>query len=193
MELTAREHFICHWLLSRLHPEESKLVYAFWMMCTSKKPGRYRPSSKTYEEAKQLQSILRSEQLKGHSVSEQTREKISKSNLGRKRTEEERKKISESQKGKIGTFTGKSHTEESKQKMRESKLGAKVTVETRKKMSESRTGLVRTEEQRKAFSAAMTGIPKKKYECIHCGRLIGGVKNLVRHSSVCKIKTQNTK
>lgn len=26
--LTAREHFICHWLLTRIHPGNTKLAYA---------------------------------------------------------------------------------------------------------------------------------------------------------------------
>jgi hypothetical protein len=186
VELTAREHFICHWLLSRLYPEEPKLSYAFWMMSTSKRPNRYRPSSRTYEEAKQLQSTLRSLQLLGHITSEETKEKISKSNRGKKRTEEECKRISDSLKGKPGTWNGKTHSEESKQKMREKKLGTRASDETKKRMSESRKGQTRTEEQKKAYSIAMTGIPKKKYECSNCNRLIGGIKNLERHIAACK-------
>jgi hypothetical protein len=188
VELTAREHFICHWLLSRLYPEEPKLSYAFWMMSTSKRPNRYRPSSRTYEEAKQLQSTLRSLQLLGHITSEETRKKISKSNRGKKRTEEERKKMSDAQKGKIGTWNGRTHSEESKQKMREKKLGNKASDETKKRMSESRKGQTRTEEQKKKYSKAMKGIPKKKYECQNCKRLIGGMHNLERHLLSCKKK-----
>lgn len=188
VELTAREHFICHWLLSRLYPEEPKLSYAFWMMSTSKRPNRYRPSSRAYEEAKQLQSILRSQQLLGHITSQETKEKISKSNRGKKRTEEERKKMSDAQKGKIGSWNGRTHSEESKQKMREKKLGNKASDETKKRMSESRKGQTRTQEQKKAYSIAMTGIPKKKYECPRCSRLVGGIKNLERHLAACKNK-----
>jgi len=188
VELTAREHFICHWLLSRMHPEEPKLSYAFWMMSTSKRPNRYRPSSRAYEEAKQLQSTLRSLQLLGHTTSEETRKKISKSNRGKKRTEEERKKMSDAQKGKIGTWNGRTHSEESKQKMREKKLGNKASDETKKRMSESRKGQTRTEEQKKRYSEAMKGIPKKKYECQNCRRLIGGIHNLERHLVSCKKK-----
>lgn len=186
VELTAREHFICHWLLSRLYPEEPKLSYAFWMMSTSKRPNRHRPSSRTYEEAKQLQSTLRSQQLLGHITSQETKEKISKSNRGKKRTEEECKRISDSLKGKVGTWNGRIHSEESKQKMREKKLGNKASDETKKKMSERRKGQTRTEEQKKSYSIAMTGIPKKKYECPSCSRLIGGMKNLERHIAACK-------
>jgi hypothetical protein len=89
-------------------------------------------------------------------------------------------------KGKTGTWNGKTHSEESKQKMREKKLGTKASDETKKKMSESKIGGTRTEEQKKTFSIAMTGIPKKKYECSNCNRLIGGIKNLERHIAACK-------
>ena len=52
--LTAREHFICHWLLTRIYPKNNKLAHAFWFMCTQKAPNQerlYVPSSKTYAEA----------------------------------------------------------------------------------------------------------------------------------------------
>lgn len=53
--LTGREHFLCHWLLVRIHPTNQKLVYAFWVMCfqkNKKQYSRYKPSSRVYEEAK---------------------------------------------------------------------------------------------------------------------------------------------
>jgi hypothetical protein len=53
--LTAREHFICHWILVRIHTNNSKLIYSFHAMCTQNKTGeRYTPSSRTYAEAKEL-------------------------------------------------------------------------------------------------------------------------------------------
>lgn len=56
VELTAREHFICHWLLCRIYPESRKLAKAFNMMCQGKntKQQRYIPSSRAIEEAKEL-------------------------------------------------------------------------------------------------------------------------------------------
>lgn len=52
--LTAREHFIAHWLLSRIHPENFKLAYAFWFMCKQDSTTQQRNitcSSRTYAEA----------------------------------------------------------------------------------------------------------------------------------------------
>lgn len=56
VELTAREHFICHWLLCRTYPENKKLAKAFNMMCQGKnvKQHRHIPSSRAIEEAKEL-------------------------------------------------------------------------------------------------------------------------------------------
>ena len=36
VELTAREHFICHRLLCEIHPENTKLWYALWLMVIGK-------------------------------------------------------------------------------------------------------------------------------------------------------------
>lgn len=53
--LTAREHFICHWLLVRMYPKNKKLAYAFYAMCNLKGRGqadRIIPTSRVYQEAK---------------------------------------------------------------------------------------------------------------------------------------------
>jgi len=53
VELTAREHFLVHWLLHEMYPENSDLRYAFWSMCrSSDNQRRYKPSSRVYEYAK---------------------------------------------------------------------------------------------------------------------------------------------
>lgn len=54
VNLTPREHFICHHLLHRIHPHNSKLAWAFVMMCnvSNKNQYRYTPSSRIVEEAR---------------------------------------------------------------------------------------------------------------------------------------------
>ena len=56
--LTAREHFICHWLLVRIYPNSTKLFHALWGMCNQKNKvqKRYVPPSRAYEEARVLSS-----------------------------------------------------------------------------------------------------------------------------------------
>jgi hypothetical protein len=53
VELTAREHFLAHWLLCEIYPNSADLKYAFWAMCrSSNNQQRYKPSSRIYEYAK---------------------------------------------------------------------------------------------------------------------------------------------
>jgi hypothetical protein len=53
IKLTAREHFIAHWLLYKEYKNKS-LAAAFWRMCFNgnKNMRRYIPSSRIYEEAR---------------------------------------------------------------------------------------------------------------------------------------------
>jgi hypothetical protein len=53
VKLTAREHFLIHWLLHEIYPDNTDLKYAFWSMCrNSGNQQRYKPSSRVYEYAK---------------------------------------------------------------------------------------------------------------------------------------------
>lgn len=61
IELTAREHFLCHWLLHNQYPENHKLLFAFHMMSNGVKTAhqnRYTPSSRIVAYVKE-QSALR--------------------------------------------------------------------------------------------------------------------------------------
>ena len=67
--LTAREHFICHWLLVKIYAkgttERGKMVYAFFTMRInpSKENGRY-VSSRVYEKYKiEYHKIVKEERL----------------------------------------------------------------------------------------------------------------------------------
>jgi hypothetical protein len=138
VELTAREHFLCHRLLCEIYPNNDKLWYALWLMIVGKNRQKslspYIISSRTYEKVK-LEFINK---IKGKKMSLETKEKIKniKSNINMSEfyTEEVRKKMSESK-------TGKSiHTEESKQKISESKKGKKRNIIWGDKISESKKG-----------------------------------------------------
>ena len=66
--LTAREHFICHLLLTKMltGPFKYKMVFALTRMVTlNKKQKRYLPSSRTYEILKKLRSEAVSKTLSG--------------------------------------------------------------------------------------------------------------------------------
>jgi hypothetical protein len=116
VELTAREHFLCHWLLYRIYPNNKKLLYSFWLMSTRK--GRKLTSSRAYQEAK----VVFSESLKGKKQSKETCEKRSLAMKGKKRGPNV--KISLAKKGKLPPVAGKKYSDESKEKQRQAKLGA---------------------------------------------------------------------
>jgi hypothetical protein len=104
--LTAREHFICHWILIRLYPNNAKLIHALWGMCnnlTSSNQIRYTPSSRVYEEARQLHSVSISKVVseskknkKRSPFSDDWKRKIGEGSKGRKWPEESRLKFSQS-------------------------------------------------------------------------------------------------
>lgn len=112
--LTAREHFIAHWLLWRIH-KNKQTAAAFYCMqrFISNNQSRYITNSRIFEEAKQAKfspeyrKIL-SERFKGHKInlgrtfvmSEEQKEKIRNSLKGRKASEETRLKMSKAHLGK---------------------------------------------------------------------------------------------
>lgn len=70
VRLTPREHFICHWLLTKIHQTgrlHHKAIHAFAMMMWrhGKKQERYRCSSRTYEYLKIQYSKVLSKSQKG--------------------------------------------------------------------------------------------------------------------------------
>lgn len=90
VDLTAKEHFICHLLLTEIYPDSIKLKYASWAMCKQRKNGtrNYIVSSRQYAKLKEqafqtpmsLETRLKISQAlrgrKGHSQSEETKEKL---------------------------------------------------------------------------------------------------------------------
>lgn len=122
--LTAKEHFICHRLLCRMYPGNTKLVYALWRMCTSKSNNQQRivVSPLAYEEAR-LQYI-KSNPKKGKKLSGEVKNRMSVAALnrdpsrkvfGRKESEGTRFKKSVSKLGKRNPMFGRKMTEEQKE------------------------------------------------------------------------------
>jgi hypothetical protein len=106
--LTAREHFLAHWLLHRIYPDNNKITHAFWQMCSWKRNYQYRiqPNSRVYQEAKESISLITSKRFKGCVIPEERRIRISNSLKGKKRPEYVGQKISLAQKGREGTHKG---------------------------------------------------------------------------------------
>lgn len=90
VELTAREHFLCHRLLCEIYPKETKLWYALFLMAIGKQSTKreYKLSSRNYEKLRLefIKNIKGKKKPKGFGV-------------GRVQTEETKTKMSLAKKG----------------------------------------------------------------------------------------------
>jgi hypothetical protein len=206
--LTAREHFICHWLLTKIHKEgEShwKMLNALrFMRAETDAHERYQTkiTARVYETLKEEYSKLQSVKNRGennpmfgktHSL--EARRKISEANSGDKngaKKPEARKKISEKQTGK----KRKPFSDEWKQNLSESKVGEKnhrfgvePSAETRAKIGDKIRGRKQTPEEKIRRGEANKGKKREKKLCPHCNQHIA-VNGYARfHGDNCKHKT----
>lgn len=102
VKLTAREHFLAHWLLHRIDPDNLSRAHSFWRMCNGR--GKVLPenwivvSSRVYEEARLAHSKAISKQLKGRKKTAEHVAKVVAATTGKKRTLEAKAKMSEAAK-----------------------------------------------------------------------------------------------
>ena len=145
VRLTAREHFVCHLLLTKMTTglHLRSMCYAAWQMTHINGRPRYNASSRAY-------AYLR-------------------------------KKLSESYKGIPKTtiyWLGKKHSITSLEKQSTAKLGSK----------NPNYGVLQKAEWNQKKSESQIGIPKPKYTCYNCGKLVGGKSNLDRwHNQNCSL------
>ena len=155
VDLTAREHFICHWLLTKMHTGESKskMVYALNGM---KRNGKYtqryetKITSRVYENLKKEFAIVHSATMKGRPAH----------NKGVPMAAEQKEKIKK-------TATGKVMSPESIAKGVAKRTGQKRTAAQKEKISRSLTeslaknprGPMSTEHKLKR-SVSLLGKPK---------------------------------
>lgn len=143
VRLTAREHFICHYLLTKIYPEHKGLKWAFKCMVSTPKAS---------DEERYINSRL-FESLKGQlKHSEETKQKISIANKNKKVSEETRKKQSIAQKGKKMSKKSIQKMKDTKNKIDKNGL-SQATNSARKAMKTMKSrlwdGLSYEEHQRK--------------------------------------------
>ncbi len=138
VSLTAREHFICHWLLTKMLPDELryKATSALWYMTNTRK-DQYR--SRIYSIARIAHAHEISKRLTGITRSQETREKISISKKGLPVSLETRRNMSIARKGMklktVSPLKGKKNPEHS------AKLKGRIVPESeRRKISAALKG-----------------------------------------------------
>ncbi len=141
VKLTAKEHFVAHHLLWKIH-RNREMVHAFMLMCNIKRDGiKYSVSAKEYQLLKEDNRKFRSEFMTGRIgnntgrvLSQEWKDNISKGQKGHGRgnggsagfkgkhwSEEQKKEISERMQGNKNHSAP--HSEETKQMMRENRKG----------------------------------------------------------------------
>jgi len=177
VNLSAREHFICHWLLTKMYTgtDCGKMINAMYMM----------RGNSTYQ--KRYESNITARIYEN--LREEYSQYISKMNTGRIQPPEEKAK-------QIAAITGRTRLPFSDEwkgnlsRNHKSKRGFNTShsEETRKKMSEKATGRKQTPETIAKKSEAIRGSKREKLLCPHCQQLIA-VNTYPRwHGDNCKEK-----
>ena len=187
VNLTAREHFVCHWLLVKMTTgqEHHKMLNALRMM-RAEKQGQHRYNTKitarVYESIKQEYAKLQSETLKGKGNgfygkkhTPEAREKIRQKNLGNKLTPEQHARL-------VANTTGKRKpplSDEHKAKLsilREGEgngmWGKTHSEETKAKQRAKAVGRKQSAETVQKKADAVRGSKREKRLCPHCDQLV---------------------
>jgi NUMOD3 motif len=186
--LTAREHFVCHWLLTKIYTSgkyRHQVLKALWMM-RAENPNQERYgttiTSRVYANLKEEYSILQSKKVsgKGNGMygkqhTEEAKRRISEANAGRKQTAEEKQK-------QIDAMTGRKRAPFSEEWINNIKeahsgenngmYGKKHTDEARAKQSARATGRRQSAETVQKKADAIRGTKREKLLCPHCQQLI---------------------
>ena len=185
--LTPREHFLCHWLLTKMVKGKRKqwsMVNAlgFMMWAENDNQERYNVNARLYEQLKQKHSKMKSWAMSGERnpqygkkwsedrkqafkeirakqapMSEEAREKIRQSRLGKKWSDEYKRKMSEVKKG---TQVGELNN----------MYGKTHSDETRRKMSEAMRGKKQDPEVVARRAASQRGQKRPTKVCPHCNK-----------------------
>ena len=206
--LTAREHFICHWLLTKIYSEGEehwKMINAFRMMrAENPKQKRYATNitARVYSNLKEEYSKLQSQRYIGEKNpmygdkfyrSEEGyrrhKEAISGDKNASKRPET-KKKIAETKIGKKReSFSEEWLNNLSKNhKSKQPGFDGSISEETRKKIGDKIRGRKQTEEEKIARGLSNRGKKREKKLCPHCNQLVA-VNGYARwHGDNCRMR-----
>jgi hypothetical protein len=212
--ITAREHFVCHWLLIKIYPtgeEHWKMLNALRMMrAENPNQTRYHTkiTSRVYAKLKDEYAKLQSKKVSGENNpmygnkfyrSDQGKQSQRELVTGEKngaRQEQARKKITDSKIGKKRAPFSQDWINKLKDAHsgeNNSMYGKKHTEETRAKQSARATGRKQSEETIKKKADAIRGSRREKQLCPHCNQSIA-VNTYARwHGDNCKQNSESAK
>lgn len=146
--LTAREHFVAHWLLSKMYDGLNKnkmllALHGMQMKGTNKKQQRYEShiTSRVYERTKKHVAEIMREKRTGTKASPETRAKLSQVRTGVVFSDERKEILSVAAKKREKNNPEKSNlrpgTPEELERLRQMKIGVARSDDTKMKISES--------------------------------------------------------
>lgn len=159
--LSAREHFICHWLLTKMYTGEArgKMINAMYIMRgngTNQQRYESKITARIYENLREEYAAYISKLNKGRVQPPEEKAKQIAAITGRKRapfTDEWRSNLSKNHKSKRGFDT--SHS-----------------LATRKKIGDKIRGRKQTDEEKERRCVANLGKTREKLQCPHCEQMI---------------------
>jgi hypothetical protein len=184
-QLTAREHFVCHLLLTKMFQGKfkQKMFYAIHRLTYSnngRKADVY-VSSRHYEQIrKQHSENLTGEgnPMFGKLHNNQTKEKISKMAKGRKASDETKLKMSAAHSGPNNHMFGRTHTEEARRKISEGNKGIGAGE------NNNFYGKTHSDETKQRLSEVRKSQPK--LQCPYCNKLVDPSNYKRWHGDKCK-------
>lgn len=202
VDLTAREHFICHWLLTKMHTGEakSKMIYALnGMKRGNEFAQRYETkiTARVYENLKKEFSKVHSATMKGRTpwnkgvpITEEQREKNRIAATGKKRSQESIAMA-------VAKQTGQKRSQETKDKIRNALKGktkGPMSEEEKIKRSLGNLGKAKPKVMGKKLSETVAAqlaagthyTQQPKQTCPHCGVQASKARYNAFHGDKCK-------
>jgi hypothetical protein len=202
VKLTAREHFICHWLLTKIYStgdEHWKMLNALRIMrAESPKHKRYKTSitARVYENLKEEYANIQSEKYRGENnpmygkkMPRESVERTRQANLGRIQPIDEKERQLKAQIGR----KRKPFNAEWLEKLAESNRGkrngmyGKIHLEdSKEKMRQKATGRTQSAETIAKKAEAIRGSKRERLDCPHCGKNVAVNIYARYHGNNCK-------
>jgi hypothetical protein len=201
--LTPREHFLCHWLLTKMVKGKRKQwsminALGFMMWAENDNQERYKVNARLYEQLKQKHSDMKSWAMTGERNPQYGKKWSEERKQAFKKIRAKQAPMSEEAKEKIRqSRLGKTWDDDYKKRMSDIKkvqnagennpmYGKTHSDETRRKISEAAKGRKFSADTIEKRAAKLRGRKKPTKECPHCGKT-SAVNTYARwHGDNCK-------